>query len=314
MNFSEKIKEEIIKKNAGQKCCKKAFLAGFIRSTGSIIRSGGNYGFMCSTEIPFAAEYAARLLRSVYAYEGAEIFASEDRLNKKTRVDLECVGKDAVDILFDLGILAYDEEGAFELRLKSNRELLNKECCKKAFIKGMFLGNGHCTVPDKTASATGYHLEVVFTHNVPASDFAEYLAEFGIIAKTIVRRRSVVVYIKSAEEISDFLALINCPNAVLTLTEKVVEKQLNNKINRQKNCDIANVNKQVEALEKYTQAINLISSTVGLFSLSDELRTTAEARAEYPDDTLSELAARLNVTKSCLNHRLRRLVAIADEL
>ncbi len=313
MNFTETIKDEIIKKNSGQKCCKKAFLAGFIRSTGSIVRSGGNYGFMCSTETPSAAEYAARLIKALYGYEGAEIFASEDKLNKKTRVDLECIGDKPVEILFDLGIIAYDEEGAFELRLKSNRDLLKKECCKKAFIKGMFLGSGHCTVPNNS-SATGYHLEVVFTHNVPASDFAEYLAEFGIIAKTIVRRRSVVVYIKSAEEISDFLALIGCPSAVLKLTEKVVEKQLNNRINRQKNCDLANVNKQVEALEKYSQAINLIASTVGLFSLSEELRSAAEARINYPDDTLSELAERLNVSKSCLNHRLRRLVAIADEL
>ena len=108
--------------------------------------------------------------------------------------------------------------------------------------------------------------------------------------------------------------MIGCPSAVLKLTEKVVEKQLNNRINRQKNCDLANVNKQVEALEKYSQAINLIASTVGMFSLSEELRSAAEARINYPDDTLSELAERLNVSKSCLNHRLRRLVAIADEL
>ncbi len=314
MNFSKKVKEEIIKKSLGKKCCKKAFLAGFIRSTGSIVRFGGNYGFICSTDTPTASEYAKRLLSELYGYEDAKIFSFPDKLNKNIRTDLECIGEKAVEILFDLGILAYDEEGAFELRLKSNRELLDKECCIKSFIKGMFLGSGHCTVPDENSKNTGYHLEVVFSHNVPASDFADYLARFDILAKTITRRSSVVVYMKSSEEISDFLALINCPSAVLKLTERVVEKQVNNRVNRQKNCDIANVNKQVEAVEKYSEAIGVISDTIGLYSLKPELKEVAEARINYPDDTLKELADRLNLSKSCLNHRLRKILSIADEL
>ena len=313
MNFSAKIKKEIIDKGVNHPCCKKAFLAGFIRSTGSISKGGNSSGFECSTDSEPALGYAVRLFKEQYSYVSGETYVYPDRLNKKDRFSLECVGEDAVSILFDLGILAYDDTGDFELRLKSNKELLDKECCIKAFIKGMFIGSGHCTLPDPDTS-TGYHLEVVFTHKVPASDFAGYLARFGIFAKTITRRKSTVVYIKSAEEISDFLALVNAPKAVLKITDTVVEKQLKNNINRQKNCDIANVTKQVLAYEKHLDAIRLIEQTIGLNELPEEVYKTAIARKENPDDTLSELAEKLQVTKSCLNHRLRKILAIAEEL
>ena len=94
----------------------------------------------------------------------------------------------------------------------------------------------------------------------------------------------------------------------------MINRELANKINRQKNCDLGNVNKQVEASAKQINAINKIQTTIGLDSLSKDLESTAKIRLEYPDDTLLELAERLAVSKSCLNHRLRKILAIAKEL
>lgn len=315
MSFSSSIKEEIINKGISQKCCKKAFVAGFIRSTGAIIKTELGYGFECSSDISDAVGYTVRLLKEIYGYQSGETFVYEDALNKKFNYTLECVGEDAVRILYDLGILGDGEEDdEFELRLKSNKELLQKDCCKRAFIKGMFLGSGHCTIPEIVGSTTRYHLEVVFTHKVPAGEFAGYLAEYNILAKTITRRGKTVVYVKSSNEIKDFLALLNAPKAVLKITDVMIANEIVNDANRKRNCDMANLSKSVVANEKYSSKIKTLIDTVGLEELPEEIRTVAIARLENPTDTLSELAERLNITKSCLNHRLRKIASLADEL
>lgn len=314
MNFTTTIKKEIIEKGVSSKCCKKAFLSGFIRSTGSICFNDGEYGFMCETDILSAVNYAKSLIKEIYGEVVLETSSYSDKLNKKERFIIETFGEKAVSILFDLGILGEGEAGdELSLRLKSNKALLQKDCCIKSFIKGVFIGGGQATLPSAN-STTGYHLEVAFNHAVPAGEYAEWLAKFGIFAKTIARRHKTVVYFKSAEEIADFLALINAPKSVIKITDTVISNQFSNNVNRQKNCDIANVNKQIVANEKYLNAIEIISSTIGLNSLDSELEKTAKLKQQYFEDTLSELAERLGVTKSCLNHRLRKLVQIAEEL
>jgi DNA-binding protein WhiA len=325
MGFSHEIKEEIIKKGVTRNCCKKAFLAGFIRSTGAIIKTDEGYGFECSTDLVSAMSYALRLMNEIYGYNGGETFSYADNLNKKTVYAVDCIGDDAVEVLFDLGILANADEGdEYELRLKSNKELLDKECCIKSFIKGMFIGSGFCSIPSgdintkpsdgEAKTKTGYHLEVSFTHRVPASEFAGYLADFGILAKAIVRRKNVVVYIKNSNEIKDFLALINTPKAVLKITDTMVAKQFNNDLNRKYNCDVANIKKVSGASDKYAYAIENIDSTIGIDSLSDELQQVAEMRLAYREYSLAELAEVLGITKSCLNHRLRKIAKISEEL
>ena len=326
MSFSHEIKHEIIQKGVAKKCCKKAFLAGFIRSTGVIIKTDDGYGFECSTDLVDALGYSLRLMSEIYNYNGGETFYYDDNLNKKTVYAVDCIGEDAVSMLLDLGILGYGEEGdEYELRLKSNKELLDKECCIKSFIKGMFIGSGFCSIPNaeintaldsqkEQKTKSGYHLEVSFTHRVPASEFAGYLADFGILAKAIVRRKSVVVYIKNSNEIKDFLALINTPKAVLKISDTIIAKQFNNDLNRKFNCDVANIKKVSGASDKYAYAIETIDSTIGLDSLPPELQQTAEMRLSYREYSLAELSEVLGVTKSCLNHRLRKIAKIAEEL
>jgi len=129
-----------------------------------------------------------------------------------------------------------------------------------------------------------------------------------------MRRDSYVLYIKSAEEIKDFIAFLPAPVSVLKLTDFMINRELKNRSNRQKNCDIANVNKQVEAATKQLASIEKIEKIIGLDTLKEDLRRTAIARMDNPELTLGELAELLNVSKSCLNHRLRKLNVIAEEL
>ena len=125
------------------------------------------------------------------------------------------------------------------------------------------------------------------------------------------RKGKFVVYIKSVEEIKNFLAFLSLPLSVLKLTELIIEREITNASNRATNCDLANVEKQVEASAKQISAINKIKK-YNQSLLSDTLKEVAEARLTYKDETLVELSSRLNISKSCLNHRLRRIIAIAD--
>jgi DNA-binding protein WhiA len=140
------------------------------------------------------------------------------------------------------------------------------------------------------------------------------LLSFGIEAKASRRKDKILVYVKNSESIKNFIALIGASVSVLKLTDLIINKELSNNSNRQANCDLGNVNRQIEAFEKQIKAINKIKSEKGLNSLKDDLKQTAIARIENPEETLSELADRLGVSKSCVNHRLRKIVKIADEL
>ena len=250
----------------------------------------------------------------LYNYEIREVSVVQDKQSKKDKFYLNLSGKQAVDILLDLGILVIDNDEV-AVDLKFFGDITKKECCVKSFIKGLFVASGRCTLPnEKDSSSTSYHLEINFSHHSPALETSSKLAEFSILTKIVPRRDGYIVYIKSAEEIKDFLAFLPAPLSVLKITDLMVNREFANNINRQKNCDLGNVNKQVEASAKQIDAINKINQTIGLKGLKPDLAQTAEYRINYPDDTLNELAERLNVSKSCLNHRLRKIIVIAKEL
>ncbi len=314
MNFLDSVKSEIINKNIKERHCKIAFLAGIIRGAGTLYEKDGELGL----EIKTAGEELAMLitaqLRLLFNYEVREISVSEDRLNKKDKFILSISGQSAVDILKQLEILVEENE-ELAVNLKFYNKLTEKECCLKSFIRGLFIATGNCTIPNSdSALNTGYHLELVFSHYAPALSTSEKLAENGVLTKITRRRDNFIVYIKSAEEIKDFLAFLPAPVSVLKLMDLMINREISNNSNRQKNCDLGNLSKQVEAAGKQIEAINKIEITIGLDTLKPDLRAVAIARKENPDETLLELASRLQLTKSCLNHRMRKIVCIANEL
>ena len=161
---------------------------------------------------------------------------------------------------------------------------------------------------------TGYHLEFVFSKYLTAQHFSSLLGELGFFPKLIERKNSFIVYFKQHEEIKDLLAYMGANSAVFEFSDLVIMRDVKNNTNRITNCEISNVNKQVEASLKQCNAIKLIAETIGLEALSPELEKTAKARLKYSDYPLSDLADMLNISKSCLNHRLRKLVAIAESI
>ena len=313
MNFTDKIKSEILSKPIKEKHCKKAFIAGLIRGSGVLYEKDGELGVEFKVPDEQTAMTITTAFAQLYNYEIREVSVATGQ-NNKEKFYLNVSGQQTVEILTDLGILV-ESDGEIVVDLKFFGEITSKECCLKAFIRGLFVASGRCTLPNENDnSSTGYHLEINFSHYSPALETSEKLAEFGVLTKIVKRREGYIVYIKSAEEIKDFLAFLPAPISVLKLTDLMINREFANTINRQKNCDLGNVNKQVEASAKQIDAIKKIESTIGLDGLKKDLAQTARFRMEYPDDTLIELAEKLAVSKSCLNHRLRKLILIANEL
>lgn len=314
MNFGESLKNEIFLKPIKERHCKKAFLCGIVRGSGEIFEKDGELGFQFKVGSEETAMQVSLLLKSVFNYDVREISVSEDRLNSKDKIVISVSGSRAYEILNDLGIII-EQNGETLVNLKFYGSITEKECCLRAFIRGLYASCGSCTIPNSQASTnTGYHLEMVFSHYTPALETSEKLAEFGVLTKITRRKDSFIVYIKSAEEIKDFIAFLPAPLSVLKLTDIIINRDLSNNSNRQKNCDLGNVNRQIEASAKQIDAVEKISQTIGLDTLKPDLKETAILRLSNPEDTLTELADKLNVSKSCLNHRLRKIVAIANEL
>jgi len=313
MNFTDKIKSEILSKPIKDKHCKKAFVAGLIRGSGVLYEKDGELGVEFKVPDEQTAMTITTIFSQLFNYDIREVSVATGQ-NNKEKFYLNVNGEQTVEILTDLGILI-ENDGDIAVDLKFFGEITKSECCLKAFIRGLFVASGRCTLPtENDNSSTGYHLEINFSHYAPALETSEVLAQFGVLTKIVKRREGYIVYIKSAEEIKDFLAFLPAPISVLKLTDLMINREFANTINRQKNCDLGNVTKQVEASAKQIEAIKKIESTIGLDGLKADLAKTAKFRVEYPDDTLNELAEKLLVSKSCLNHRLRKLILIANQL
>jgi DNA-binding protein WhiA len=280
-----------------------------VRTAGSIVAEDNKYGFSVSTN-PVAAEYYAEITHELY---GARTVFNLG--GKGTITGFTVLEGDSLSFLMDLGIIKITGEG-ITIALEPDEYLVENDCCKLAYVRGAFLGGGSLTVPDLTSKKgrTGYHLEFVFSKYLTAQHFASLLCEIGFFPKLIERKNSFIVYFKQHEEIKDVLAYMGASSAVFEFSDLVIMRDVKNNTNRITNCEISNVNKQVEASLKQCNAIKLIAETIGLEALSPELERTAKARLKYSDYPLSDLAKMLDISKSCLNHRLRKLVSIAESI
>lgn len=313
MNFSEEVKSEILKIEHPSLCCKKALLAAFLRTAGSVGVKGGNIGIEMSTDIEDIAKEISKVITSLYGLS-PKIEKSVDKPRKKKRTTFSCIDKNSIFLLIDLGIIEVDADGA-NIKLNINWEIVEDDCCKASYIRGAFLGSGSVTLPKSDGSSTtGYHLEFVFTNYQTATDFCELLSEVYLMPKLIERKDTFIVYLKTIDEIAELLAIMGANGAVEKIAKLATLKEEKNNYNRKLNCEISNMSKQMGASAKQINAVNKIDQTIGLNDLPENLRVVAKARLKNKDLTLSELADKLKITKSCLNHRLRKIVEISENL
>lgn len=313
MNFGESVKEEIFSKPLKEEHCKKAFLAGIIRGSGVLFEAENGYGLSFKIAGESRAMKISDLITETFGFDVREISVNEDRLNARDVFEISLTGREARDVLTKLGIIKESKDGTSVLGFFG--AITERECCFRAFLKGLFVSSGSCTVPSANGGEkTGYHLELCFSHSVSAELTAKELFKRNIKSNITRRKSDYVLYIKSADGIKDFIAILPAPVSVLKLTDIMIEREILNITNRRKNCDLGNVNRQIEAQEKILSAINKIEEKRGADFLKLELKETAIARKTFIGDTLNELAARLSITKSCLNHRLRKIAEMAEKL
>ena len=314
VNFTEEIKTEIIKNFPGGRPCAIAALSAFIRTSGSLVKSDGNYGFELSSESELTAHFFADIAEN---YLGAEIsgFASSSDLSSgRDKLVFTCLSERSTEVLREAGILGEDDDGLF-IDFAIGQNVVSPQSCGSAYISGAFLGGGSCTLPDvNSMSSTGYHFEVVFRNRITANDFCDLLCSYDILAKLVMRKDSAVVYLKSIDSISAVLSLMGADRALKKLKELARERDNSNNENRVNNCSVSNIDRTVSASVKQVQAIEVIRSTIGLQSLDENLFSVAESRLADKNASMQELADRLNISKSCLNHRFRKIMEMAKQL
>lgn len=266
MSFTSDIKEELTAKPPAEH--RRAYLAGFIRAAGSLTIAGGRFGFEFSTESAGAAKCAAKLFRAEFFCEIGEGEKRADALNKKDRLFFSCSGERAAQILSALGVLT--KEG---VRFGAG-EMIDGAEDKRAFLRGAFVGAGSITVPKRhgEGSSTGYHLGFAFSNAELAGDVEKALNSLGFHAKIAARRGSFGPYLKSAEEIKDFLAFVGAPARRAENHGDHDRKGSDGERHQPKNCDLANVTKQVDAAEKSIAAIDALIARGELDKLKAPLR------------------------------------------
>ena len=309
MSFSTRMKDDLSRVVSSKTCCRKAEFLAFFLINGNI-RIGKGLSLVMNTEHSGVAR-KMYILSKEFGLEREVSAFRRSSLKKNQVYTLEIPPQEKItSFLSELGMVDEDVIWHFDFTDAVRQRFLQKSCCKRAFLRGAFLAAGSVTDP----STGSYHMEIDGLDKGQADLIIDLLAGFGLNAKSISRRDTLTVYLKGAEQLSDFMNNIGAHRALLQLESVRVSKDMNNQINRKINCDNANLNKTVEAAMRQSEDIRLILDTIGFEALPQNLRIAAELRLDNPEDNLSDLSAQSGLGRSALNHRLRRLSEIAENI
>ena len=299
LSFSAAAKAEVCRNIPGSRCCALAECFGILLFCNCF--TGENIRII--TESREFANILPKLFQKAF-YMDFDIQPSQDAAGK---LNFQITDPDKIaDIMEWYGFDVQDT-----LSVHINLAVIEEECCKAAFLRGAFLAGGSVTDPGK-----GYHLELNTTHQSVAREGFSLIQEaMGFAPKSASRGGGQVLYLKQSDLVSDFLTYVGAPVAAMGIIEAKLEKELNNNVNRRCNCDDANISKVVEAAQEQLNAIRILKLYQLYESLPAKLKQAADAREKHPEASLTELAAMMEppITKPAMNHRLKKLVGMAQE-
>ncbi|MGN0156837.1 MAG: DNA-binding protein WhiA [Lachnospiraceae bacterium] len=303
MSFSSDVKEELAKHISPARHCQIAEFAAILHFCGRIKRQNdGSNVLLLETENEAVLRKCFTLLRKTFNIEAV---GSEGNDSILQITDCEDVWN-----IFKTTRLIGDDGTFHGFTEPVSPILIKNACCKRSFLRGVFLCAGSMSDPAK-----GYHLELVTGTEKQAGQIQQILWDFELDAKVIPRKKYFVVYLKEGSNIVDFLNICEAHVSLMNFENLRIVKEMRNSINRRVNCEAANITKTVNAAAKQIADITMLQKTYGFENLPENLREMAEVRLEHPDATLKELGQYLNppVGKSGVNHRLRKLSEIAEE-
>lgn len=306
MSFAAQTKKELTQLDTDA-CCKKAELTALIRMNGTFQFGGNRFILDVSTENAAIARRIYLLVKEIFNVHVELLVRKKMRL-KKNNVYIVRIPHSVREILGDLGIMT---AGSFNYGISP--DIVAEDCCRRAYLRGAFLAGGSVNHPE----ASSYHLEIFSSHQEHCLQLTELANSFHLNARYIERKKGHIMYIKEGEKIAEFLRIIGANQALFFFEDVRIVKDLKNSANRLNNCDMANLNKTVSAAMKQIENIMLIEKEVGLSTLPKRLRDVAELRLKYRDMNLAELGDLLpegKVSKSGINHRMRKIGEIAEKL
>lgn len=299
VSFSASVKSEICRISGMKRCCALAQCFGILLYSNCFAADT----IRIITESRDFALILPKLFKKAFSVD-FDVYPS---LESSGKLSFQIVDEDKIETIMD----AYGFDVRDTLALHINLPVVEDDCCKSAFLRGAFLAGGSVTDPSKA-----YHMELTTTHqNVARECFALVQEVLGFAPKLTKRGGGHVLYLKQSDRISDFLTYLGAPVAAMGIMEAKLEKELNNEVNRRCNCDDANTSKVVEAAQVQFAAIRKLRDA-GIFEhLPAKLQQAAVARENNPESTLTELAAMMEppITKPAMNHRLKKLIHLAQE-
>ncbi|MBM7561975.1 DNA-binding protein WhiA [Fusibacter tunisiensis] len=309
MSFSSKAKNELALIRTEAKCCNRAELSGIIRVSGALEFGGLTViNLRITTENPAVARLVFILLKKVYKLHSGLVMKENKMLNKHHLYEIYI--EKANDILLDLDLLRLEGDSIL-LNDAFPEKLVSKKCCKKAYLRGVFLGGGSISAPEKS-----YHMELITHNQTYAEQLADFMnSQFNLGAKTTLRKKNYIVYLKESEKIVDFLNVIGAHKTLLDYENVRIIKQMRNNVNRVVNCETANLSKTIDAAYEQIAAIRILDDHIGLEALPERLREIARIRVDNPEASLKELGELVSppIGKSGVNHRLKKILEMAEK-
>ena len=299
-SFAYKVKNELCRTHIQRLCCARAEAYGALLYCNTF----NTREIRIITENPDFALRLPRLFRRAFDLR----FDRQPEEQVSTgKLVFQITDREKLEKIFHQ--LGYDLRQSLVVHV--NFGILEEECCRTAFLRGAFLAGGSVTDPEKR-----YHLELTTSHTQASREMSTLLTEMGFMPRSVMRGGNSVIYFKQCEHIEDLMTTIGAPAAAVEMMTTKLEKELVNNANRDMNCDIANVNKTLDAAMEQCEAIEILQDAGRLEFLPKQIKETALLRLQYPELSLVQLAERCDppVTKSCINHRMRKIMEIAREL
>lgn len=306
MSFSRKVKEELGGQLSRARHCQIAELAALFSCCGHVV-SGKMEGAESPDEKKFSVKFVTENLTVAQKY--SILVKKAFHLN----IEMSVRGHQYLIYILDSddALLFLKALKVLEGKTLVHELIVQRTCCKRAFLRGLFLACGSVTDPDR-----GYHLELAFGSMGKAREVIKLLESFGIEAKIVERKKNYIVYLKEGARIVDFLNVMEAHVALMEFENVRILKEMRNSINRQVNCETANIKKTVSAAARQIEDIQYIKDTSGFGTLPKGLAEIANLRLEHAEVSLKELGQMLDppIGKSGVNHRLRKLSEIAENM